>query len=204
MDSKKNISELYKKMSYRNYMNKNSEKYVWLSEMEWMDYENVIKNERVEDINIISFAYNGRGDRWIFIKNDQGEPYIGFYCLEDIYGIYYAKNLEDAIMRNIIEFISGAWFYVDKTEAESYQMSGDELKKWLKNWIEAFEGLLKKEYIVLLKEFHNMELKFCKGDYCSWYALLNIEEADNIIEKYLKFELMDEEFEIESEYIDKI
>lgn len=110
-------------------------------------------------------------------------------------GIYYAKNIEDAILRQIIEYVSDSNFYIDKSNAEVFQISEKELKLMLKKWKNCFEGILNYQYIDLINNLSCLNLKTIKCQYGEWVALLTIEEQNQLIDKYLKFDRMDKEYE---------
>ena len=49
--------------------------------------------------------------------------------------------------------------------------------------------------IKVVDELSQLSLKYIKGQYGEWYALLTLEEQDELIDKYIKFDLFDKEFE---------
>lgn len=197
MFEKKYIPKLYKEMVDRKYFDESSDEYIWMYECEWLSEEDVYEYEYEdsESRDVLPFALTGHGDKWGFVNNGSDEPYIGICYAEDTQGTYYAKNFEDAIIRNIIEFVSSSYFYIDEDEAESYEISGEELEEYLEQWINAFKGILKQDYIDLLNALKGMKLKKCSDDYCEWYALLTVEEARDLVRQYCGFELLDKEFE---------
>lgn len=71
------------------------------------EYEEGITQE------VLPFAFTG-GDKWVFIENGTTEPYIRRYYHPEDAGEYCAKNLEDAILLNIIEFASYSAIWLDK------------------------------------------------------------------------------------------
>ncbi len=76
------------------------------------------------------FAITVGGDRWVWIENNESEDYyVGLHEHIAYNGVYYAKNLEDALIRNIIEYVSSARFYVDYDQTRSYHICEGELKK---------------------------------------------------------------------------
>ncbi len=74
-------------------------------------------------------------------------------------------------------------------------MGQEELKKQLDNWRKSFQGILNNEYLNIINMLSQLNLKYTTSKYGEWYALLSIEEQDELIEKYIKFDLLDEEFE---------
>lgn len=168
INSNYRIPSVYKKMNKRGFLD--SESYLWLDEMEWMSIDEIKEYENKE-------------------------YYVGLCSWGEWNGIYYAKNTEDAIFRQIIEYVASSNFYLIKEEAESYQVGQEELKKQLDNWRKSFQGILNNEYLNIINMLSQLNLKYTTSKYGEWYALLSIEEQDELIEKYIKFDLLDEEFE---------
>lgn len=194
MFNQSNVPKLYKKMAELGYFNIKSGKYLWLSEMEWMEPYKYEYDEN-ESRNILPFAFSGRYDKWVFVDNGTDEPYIGLCCVAETNGIYFAKNFEDAILRNIIEFVSSADFYVEAEKAKSWQKSENELKEILGNYYKALKGLLKEEYLEFIKQLFELKLKKMIDQYGEWYVLLDDQEEEAVINQYINFPLMDDEFE---------
>ncbi len=196
------IPNIYKKMSEKGFFNK--ETYFWFYEMRWMDIDKICtyEYEDYESRLVIPFAITGGGDRWLWIKNNESdEYYVGLHEHIEDNGVYYAKNLEDALIRNIIEYVSSASFYVEYDKNRSYQISEGELKKELSHWRACLTGLICDDYIELIKYFETLKLKLVRkdykgGKYSEWYALLDEIEMKEVIDKYVKFELIEEEFEV--------
>lgn len=192
------IPPLYKKMNEKGFTNPNNEAYLWLNEMEWMPIDKIREYEydNGESKLIIPFAITGGGDKWVWIANGDDKEYcVGLCENAEVNGTYYAKNTEDAIFRQIIEYVSDSNFYLIKEEAESYQVSEEELKIQLEGWRNNFEGILNDEYINIIAELRKLSLKHIKCQYGEWYALLTLEEQDELIDKYIKFDLIDNGFE---------
>ena len=190
------IPSVYQKMNERGFFN--LETYLWLNDMEWMPIDKIKEYEydNGESKLIIPFAITGGGDKWVWVVNDENKEYcVGLCERAESNGIYYAKNTEDAIFIQIIEYVSDSNFYLIKEEAKSYQVSEDELKIQLKNWKKSFQGILNSEYLNIFDKFSKLKLKYTKSKYGEWYALLSMEEEDELIEKYIKFDLLDDEFE---------
>lgn len=82
-----------------------------------------------------------------------------------------------------------------KENAKSYQINEDELKIQLEGWKNSFKGILNDEYIDIIDKLSELSLKHIKCQYGEWYALLTLEEQDELIDKYIKFDMIDEEFE---------
>lgn len=109
-------------------------------------------------------------------------------------GSFYAKNIEDAILKQIIEYVSDSNFYLEKQEAKTYQIDECELKRRLLTWREKFRGILRKEHINVINELSKLSLKNVDSIYGKWYALLSVEECNQWIDKYIAFELVEQKF----------
>lgn len=190
------IPSVYKKMDEKGFFN--SETYLWLNDMEWMSIDKIkeYEYEDGESKSIIPFAITGGGDKWVWVVNDENKEYcVGLCERAESSGIYYAKNTEDAILRQIIEYVTSSNFYLIKEEAKSYQISEDELKMQLEVWKNNFREIINDQYIDIIDKLSELSLKHIKSQYGEWYALLTIEEQDELIDKYIKFDMIDEEFE---------
>ena len=190
------IPSVYKKMDEKGFFN--SETYLWLNDMEWMSIDKIkeYEYEDGESKSIIPFAITGGGDKWVWVVNDENKEYcVGLCERAESNGIYYAKNTEDAILRQIIEYVTSSNFYLIKEEAKSYQISEDELKMKLEVWKNNFREIINDQYIDIIDKLSELSLKHIKSQYGEWYALLTIEEQDELIDKYIKFDMIDEEFE---------
>lgn len=188
---KENIPGLYHTLVKKNYVNYLSSQYIWLDEWEWMHPKDVMnyQYEKWESKEILPFAFTGRGDKYVFVDNNSKEPYIGFCRSEEAIGSYYAKDLEEAMVKNILEFVSDNIFYIDKNIAESWEMGIDELRFYLKKYTDAFDGIIKHKYIELINDLKTKELRKFHDDYCEWHALLSDDEASEMIKSYLDGEL---------------
>lgn len=192
------IPTVYKKMNEKGLISPDNDSYLWLNEMEWMSIDKIKEYEydKGESRLIVPFAFTGGGDKWVWVVNDKSEEYyVGLCERAETSGIYYAKNTEDAVFRQIIEYVSDSNFYLIKEDAESYQVDEEELKIQLNGWKNKFSGILNIEYINIIDKLSKLSLKHIKCRYGEWYALLTLEEQDKLIDKYIKFDKMDDEFE---------
>lgn len=190
------IPSIYKKMSSLGFTN--STNYLWLNDMEWISIDKIKEYEYNDGESnlIVPFAITGGGDKWVWVIDEKNEEYCVGLCEDaELNGVYYAKNTEDAILRQIIEYVADSNFYLIKENAESYQVSEQELKTQLEGWKNNFKGILNDEYINVIDELSKLNLKHIKCQYGEWYALLSLEEEDELVHKYFDFDLMDKEFE---------
>ena len=195
MNKSFHIPSIYLKMNEYGLLNK--ENYLWIDDMEWIPTEKILNYEYEEGENnsIIPFAHTARYDKWVWIFNEFNNDYMVGLCESaELNGKYYAKNTEDAIMRNIFEYLSSADFYNNKNEALSYQKSENELKTLINNWKNQLKGILHEEYIEIIDFFSNLSLKTYSHIHGEWDALLSYDERDELIEKYIKFDLINAEF----------
>ncbi len=198
MFHKKNIPQLYRKMNELAYINLSSKQFVWMYDMEWMDYKEVInyKYEEGESRDILPFAFTGGGDKWVFVENNTKEPYIGRCYGGEAEGEYCAKNLEDAIFRSIIEFVSSTCIAITEDGKMGTKFFYEEqVKDILKDYLKIYNNLLPKEYLAVIQYLTTLSFKKCSFANAQWYALLSIEERDTFIERYLMFDLMDNTFD---------
>ncbi len=192
------IPSIYIKMNERGFINGDNGSYLWLNEMEWMTIDEIKEYEydEGESESIVPFAITGGGDKWVWVVNNENEEYcVGLCERAESNGVYYAKNIEDAILRQIIEYAASSNFYSIKQEAESYQVSEDELKMQLEEWKNSFRGIINDQYIDIIDKLSKLSLKHIKCKYGEWYALLTLEEQDELLDKYIKFDMIDHEFE---------
>lgn len=192
------IPSVYQKMNEKGFITPNNDSYLWLNEMEWMpiDMINEYEYDESESKSIVPFAITGGGDKWVWVLNDENNEYcVGLCERAEVNGTYYARNTEDAIFRQIIEYVSDSNFYFIKEEAKSYQVNEEELKIQLEGWKNSFKGILNDVYIDIIDKLSKLSLKYIKCQYGEWYALLTLEEQDELINKYIKFDMLDKEFE---------
>lgn len=135
--------------------------------MEWMPMEEVMNYKYDEDVTqeVLPFAFMGSGDPWVFIENGTSEPYIGRYYHPELDGEYCARNFEDVILLNIIEFAESAGISLDKNGA--------------------IKTIFETEEVI------NQECSFGND---RWLALLNSYNTDALIEQHLHFDKRGEPF----------
>ena len=157
IDRNYKIPLVYQKLDEKGYTNARNDLYLWLNEMEWMPINKIEEYEydEGESKSIVPFAITGAGDKWVWVVADNGEEYsVGLCERAETTGIYYAKNTEDAILRQIIEYVASSNFYLVEDEAESYQINEKELKTQLEEWKNNFSGIINDEYINITQTSH--------------------------------------------------
>lgn len=197
MNMESKIPRIYKEMENLNYTKANSKEYLWLYDMEWLEIGEILNYdyEEGESHEIIPFAHTGGGDKWVWILNNNIELPVGLCYHDDCEGIYYAKNLQDAFFRQILDFVSGSNFYIHEEAAESYQMDIHNLRRYLNTWRTKLGRFFSKENNEVIDSLLEKDLKLCKSIYGEWYALLTEEESNEILKRYVDFELINQNFE---------
>ncbi|MCF0159081.1 MAG: hypothetical protein HUJ83_11295 [Veillonella sp.] len=194
-----NFSKTYNTLNKLGYINPNADTYLWLDDMEWMssDEINNYKYEEGELRSLIPFAHTSGGDKWVWIKISGEDDYaVGLCETEEVYGIYYAKNTEAAIVRQIIEYVAGSNFYINENDAKSYQISEDQLKLQLLEWMHILKDIISEENIRLISDLRKKHLKQTNSKYGNWYALLSKEEEEELIKEYIGFDMLNQRFGI--------
>ena len=199
MNKRFSIPKIYKKMDERGFFNFKADSYLWLNEMEWFPIKKIINFNYETGVrkNIIPFAHTARYDQWVWVFDDNNNYQVGFCENVEDKGIYYAKNMEDAILRHIIEYVSGNDFYINEIDAHLFSKNESELKFLLNSWKKRFNGLLCDDYLNLIDYFTTLNLKKCKDEIDGeWYALISYDECDELINKYIKYDMFEKEFPI--------
>lgn len=143
----------------------------------------------VEKHHFIPFAKTLEGNYYAFYDNVrvEGEAPIVEIWDEMDDTEYYAKNFEDFIFRQMVESAED----IDKDDLK-VEYGGD-VNAYItdvEHDIKSISPYLKAEYTQLLKEIYSKEQK--EGTLA--YSLITLQEAEEIVEKYLDFELMGESF----------
>lgn len=216
------IPAVYREMEKRGFIDLNAYHnffdygtYLVLHEVEWMQMDEIVHYEygEGESQDIIPFAMNGAGDKWVWVTDKNN--YIGLCDHADLVGEFYARNMEEFILRQIVHYVTWSDFYIDETDMDSTPRSWEseadwkrrlqfweseaDLKKRLRTLRIRLEGILQEEHLKViddLGQLHLKRLKLGKKEYC---ALLTEEEMEELEEQYLKFDLMGEEFEWRTE-----
>ncbi|MEK4424984.1 hypothetical protein [Solibacillus sp. FSL K6-1523] len=189
------LPQMYLEMNKLGWLDVKNRNYLWLNEIKWKSHSEVMnyKHEEGEIDSIFPFAVTGRGDKWVW--KDESDRLLVALCFHDDYeGVIYAENLEGAIFRNILEYVSSAHFYVDEKNAEFFQIDIEELRNCLIDWRKKFHQWFKDEWLEELDDLVKMELKNCETRYGSYFALLTPDEASSKTEKFLGFDRINEPF----------
>ncbi|WP_160685612.1 hypothetical protein [Clostridium sp. C2-6-12] len=177
--------------------NFDSQKYLWLYDMRWLTCSKIINYEYEEEADyIVPFAYTGGGDKWVWYLNDKSKLPVALCPKDDDEAVIYAGSIEAAIFRQILEFVSqNNFYYEDKKEWEMDEITA---KKHLINWKNKFKKWFKKEWIDELDDIISKDLKLYEHKFdryiSKYYVFITPEEANEIIEKYIDFDLINKSF----------
>ncbi|MDE7251741.1 MAG: hypothetical protein K2O32_02185 [Acetatifactor sp.] len=200
----KNIKtpEVYKSMSWLGYLTQPN--YLWIYEMRWRPIDKILQYEYYEDEyfienkTMIPFAQTGGGDDWLWVPNGENKEYcVGICCKEEREGVYYAKNMEDAILRRILEYVTYNYggFCMDESQRKTPDQMGEkELMQLLEKYKSSFHGVLNVEYLGVISHLRERKLQHVKNEIEEWDALLTEDEYNDLVKKYIDFELLDQKF----------
>ena len=185
------IPKIFKQMDKLKYTDAKNDRYMWFFDMEWMTVKEILnyQHEEGEKKCIVPFAYTGGGDKWAWMITEAKDYPVVLCYHDDCEGEIYAKNTRDALFKHIIEFVSGDNFYLKKNEATSYQMDSNTLKNYLKEWQQKLSGFFTENQLMVLNKLNKRELFVCDTKFGRWCVLISPQEANCIINKYIKFDL---------------
>lgn len=173
-----------------------SEKSVWISGMEFFpkDKADHYINDIYEDmVNVIPFAKNSDGDIYGWLVEEGSQTGIVVLCdHDDGESTIYAQDISAAIFRRILEFCNEEEF---SQEDDDDMISIDQLREYLSQYINAFAPYFDKSYISELEEMIKKPLKQV-DDGCGYeyMALISEDELEEIIDRTIYFDRIDEEF----------
>lgn len=143
----------------------------------------------VETHHFIPFAKTLEGNYFAFYNNVKIEGQIPVVEIWDEMDdtVYYAKNFETFIVRQMIESAND----IDKDDLKvDYHGEMDAYLADARKDIDAIVPYISPEYVELLREIYGRE---AKEDKFSYY-LIEFEEMEDLVEEKLGFEKMDESF----------
>ncbi|MDE7251362.1 MAG: hypothetical protein K2O32_00255 [Acetatifactor sp.] len=204
VDKNIKIPSVYQKMSERGYLTEPN--YLWIWAMFWRPIDKILQYEYYEDEYLIEnrtmipFARTGGGDDWLWVPNGENEEYcVGMCYKEEREGVYFAKNTEDAIFRQMLEYVTFYYDYedfcMDESQMESLDQMGENgLMQWLEKCERGFQGILNEEYLNVISQLRRRKLQHVKNEIEEWDALLTEDEYNALVKKYINFELLDQKF----------
>lgn len=193
-----NFPNMFLFMNDSGWLNSNElNNYLWIYDMEWISCEKIkCYNYEDEADNIIPFAYTGGGDKWAWCLMDDLSLPIVFCPQDDDEAIFYAKDLQSAIFRQILQFASENNFYFLDSDKKSWQIDESTAKKYFIDWKTRLAKWFDDEWIKVLDSLIDSNLKYCEVNFPNhtdkYYAFLSQKEVKNLIDIYIKFNLSEE------------
>ncbi|WP_394903567.1 hypothetical protein [Clostridium butyricum] len=193
-----NFPKMFLFMNDLGWLNTNEHNnYLWIYDMEWISCEKIkCYNYEDEADNIVPFAYTSGGDKWAWCLMDDLSLPIVFCPQDDDEAIFYAKDLQSAIFRQILQFASENNFYLHESDKKSWQIDETTAKKYFIEWKRRLEKWFDYQWIKVLDSLIDSKLKYCQVNFQNhidkYHAFLSQEEVKNLIDKYIKFDLLDE------------
>lgn len=183
----------YMEMDINGFFRNNDCNYLWLYDMEWIECKDIFNYEYYDEIDsLVPFAHTGGGDIWGWNIDEKYELPIVFCPHDDEIGYYYAPSFEASLFRQILDFVSHANFYINNPK--TWQKNDEEAKKIILNWNNKLNKYFRKEWVLEIEKILSLDLKYYtypKGEY---YLYITPDEKNEIVNKYLKFDLLNKEF----------
>lgn len=192
------LPKTYKEISIRGYTNKwnsNSkddvnQNYLWFINLIWLSNDEIMHKEYeiFHDIKLIPFAYTNGGDYWCFDYNQKDYTPVVCCYHDGAEGEYYAKTLEGALFRQILDFACNE-FTDSENEDEESIVTG---KKFVLNWIGMLEEYFPDEWLAELKSI--VKNKNYVDSSPGYVLMISEYEYDELLKKYIDFDLLDKKF----------
>ncbi|BAH42254.1 hypothetical protein BBR47_12770 [Brevibacillus brevis NBRC 100599] len=192
------LPKIYKDLSKRGYTNERNfisfddvnQNYLWFINLTWVPNEEIMQKEyeSFHNLKMIPFAYTNGGDYWCFDLNQK--DYIPIVCCyhDGAEGEYFAKTLEAALFRQILDFACNE-FTDSEIEDDQSVVTG---KKIILNWIRRLEEYFPNEWISELNNIVNNK------DYVDsspgYVVMISESKYDELVKKYIDFDLLDKKF----------
>lgn len=172
------MDNFYQKMVENSFFVPKSSNYFWVYDMEWLAQDKI--KSKCTNKDITPFAVTAGGDVWVFY-NDRV-----VFCGLDGECTYYADNLENAVFRSVIGYLSDFGFDPDDPDDENEETEAF-ARKYIKEVTEVFAEAFSEDMLAELKRISELPLK----EQGCGLNFISPAEADEIIKKCIKFELMD-------------
>lgn len=192
------LPQIYKDLDekgYTNYRNFKSfydidQNYLWFINLTWLSYDQVIREEFKEfhKIKMIPFATTNGGDCWCLDLNHK--DYVPIVCCyhDDGEAEYYAKTMEAALFRQILEFACNEFTDSEIRDEDSIEIG----KEIILNWISKLEKYFPNEWISeLINIVNNKDYVESSSGYVT---MISESKYDELIKKYIDFDLLDKKF----------
>ena len=173
-----------------------TQKYLWFYDMEWFTIDEIknYKRPNYQSNSIIVFAKTGGGDIWGWHLGYLPDLPVVYCPHDDDEGVFYAESLEAALFRHILEFVSQNNFCIN--EGESWQITIEKTRVLLREWKKRYFKWFKEEWIQEIDNLLNLDFKMYKPNKSDgFYVLITPEEAERLINKYIKFDLFERSFQ---------
>lgn len=172
---------LYKKLQTSGYCDIESEKYIWVKDMEWINPKQSKKYNGCFPKNVMPIAVTASGDVWGIVGNE-----IFLYSHEDDEALFYADNLTNAIFRAIVEYLSDNDFI---SENENDENNSVYAVNYVKKCTEIFSEDFSDEQINDLNEIlKNNISEFHYSNGAIYHSFISVEQASKIIKKYINYD----------------
>ncbi len=179
-----NSIDLYNTMQKSGTFDPESNNYIWIRDMEWIDPKQIENYKGEVPENVIPIAVTGAGDVWGINDNK-----IILYYHDDDEELYYADNLINAVFRAIVEYLSDNDFTAESENDENNAVCA---AMYVKKYTEIFLGYFSDEQINDLREIIKNNInEFHYNNGSVYHSFISVEEADKIIKKYINTDDVD-------------
>jgi hypothetical protein len=194
------LPKIYKDINQKGYIDQRNFKsfddinqnYLWFIDLTWLSYDEIMQKEyeSFHNIKMIPFAHTNGGDYWCFDLNQN--DYIPIVCCyhDDGEAIYYAKTLEAALFRQILDFTCNE-FSSKEIENECSIETG---KKIIMNWISKLGKYFPHEWISELNYIISSEDYTLSEGTTNYVVMTSESKYDELIKKYINFYMQDKKF----------
>lgn len=183
--------ELYNKIIQDGYTDFKNEKYLWLDGMEWLPENSSVTVAKYDTIK--PFAQDGGGNIWGICTDKKHKEKVVYCTHDDEECTLYAENLQKAIFRNIIDFLSEVSVCEEDAEGNDAEYEVSEIEKFIGRWIEFFSDYndyFSQEWTTELSEMKEHRPVAQEGA----FFYLPSENAEKLLNKFLSFKGIDKEY----------
>ncbi|MBD5139966.1 MAG: hypothetical protein HDT25_00910 [Ruminococcus sp.] len=174
-------NKCYTDMVNAGYFDTSSNNYIWIRDMEWISEKksNIFFDFIPEDA--IPFAVTGGGDVWV-ADNDSEKIFL--YYHDDDEPEYYADSFENAVFRQLVEFLSDNEFVESSNEED--ENSTAFAKKYIRTCCNIFKPYFLEEQTEILLELVERTINEYKNNNYIYHSFLDFDkEASKIISKFI-------------------
>lgn len=174
-------NECYTNMVKAGYFDSSNDKYIWIRNMEWINEKR--SNNFFDYIpeGTIPFAVTGGGDVW---AADNDSEKIFLYYHDDDEPEYYADSFENAVFRQLVEFLSDNEFVESGNEKD--ENSTAFAKEYIKICCDIFKPYFLEEQIKILLGLVERNISEYKYNNYIYHSFLDFnKEVPQIISKFI-------------------